>query len=172
MSHKGSASSDIDLLNIRASSCQVTHCVSSVFLLYTLTFLDAIASPSSYPCQSVSEWVSQWLIVSGVMLSHLQALRVSFISCNCTQHNISFYRAISWSPGISFAVHKRCFHAMLGTMSVKGIFELKKKKNNFWCSNHWVRLWVGEVRGQTIETPHVPRSPLEAVPLIWKLINL
>ena len=32
-------------------------------------FLDAIASPSSYPCQSVSGPV----IVSGVMLSHLRA---------------------------------------------------------------------------------------------------
>ena len=27
-------------------------------------FLDAIASPSSYPCGWVGEWVSQWLIVS------------------------------------------------------------------------------------------------------------
>ena len=37
-------------------------------------FLDAIASPSSYPCQ----WVSELVIVSGVMLSHLRALRACF----------------------------------------------------------------------------------------------
>ena len=29
-------------------------------LCYDFHFLDAIASPSSYPCQSVSEWVSHW----------------------------------------------------------------------------------------------------------------
>ena len=38
------------------------------------SFLDAIASPSSYPCQ----WVSELVIVSGVMLSHLRALRACF----------------------------------------------------------------------------------------------
>ena len=40
-----------------------------VFLFFMKVFLDAIASPSSYLCQ----WVSQSLIVSGVMLSHLRA---------------------------------------------------------------------------------------------------
>ena len=34
-----------------------------VFHLFLL-FLDAIASPSSYPCQSVGQWVSQWVIDS------------------------------------------------------------------------------------------------------------
>ena len=28
------------------------------------SFLDAIASPSSYPCQSVGQWVSEWVIDS------------------------------------------------------------------------------------------------------------
>ena len=37
-------------------------------------FLDTIASPSTYPRQSVGQWVSEWVIVSGVMLSHLWAL--------------------------------------------------------------------------------------------------
>ena len=32
-------------------------------------FLDAIASPSTYPCQSVSEWVSQWVIVSDLEIA-------------------------------------------------------------------------------------------------------
>ena len=48
-------------------------------------FLDAIASPSTYPraCQSVGKWVSgsvsQWVIVSDWrLLSHLQALRACF----------------------------------------------------------------------------------------------
>ena len=31
---------------------------------YYLLFLDAIASPSAYPCQSVGEWVSESFIVS------------------------------------------------------------------------------------------------------------
>ena len=32
-------------------------------------FLDAIASPSTYPCQSVSEWVSEWVIVSDLEIA-------------------------------------------------------------------------------------------------------
>ena len=33
------------------------------------SFLDAIASTSTYPCQSVSEWVSQWVIVSDLEIA-------------------------------------------------------------------------------------------------------
>ena len=44
-----------------------------------IKFLDAIVSPSSYPCQSVDQWVSQWFIVSDLeiatYISHLRALR-------------------------------------------------------------------------------------------------
>ena len=38
-------------------------------------FLDAIASPSSYPCQ----WVGQRVIVSGVMLSMSLVSKIAFV---------------------------------------------------------------------------------------------
>ena len=37
---------------------------SDTVLSFNAVFLDAIASPSSYPCQSVGQWVSQSVIDS------------------------------------------------------------------------------------------------------------
>ena len=52
--------------NCDALGINVTHCKHIKFILYWQKgdvsgkpFLDAIASPSSHPCQWVSEWVSQ-----------------------------------------------------------------------------------------------------------------
>ena len=44
-------------------------------------FLDAIASPSSYPCQWVSEWVSQWLIVSDLEIAIASPSFASLLFC-------------------------------------------------------------------------------------------
>ena len=55
--------------------------VCNVSFMSQFLFLDAIASPSSYPCKVsvgewVSEWVSEWLIVSDWRkLTHLRALQ-------------------------------------------------------------------------------------------------
>ena len=45
------------------------YSLTSVYDRYHILFLDAIASPSTYPCQWVGQWVSEWFIVSDLEIA-------------------------------------------------------------------------------------------------------
>ena len=73
---------------------------------HCIIFLDAIASPSSYPCQPVSQWwVSEWLIVSDLEIAIaspsfaslflIVCLLVAWVALNCIQSDCC--SSIAWT---------------------------------------------------------------------------
>ena len=58
-----------------------------------MTFLDAIASPSSYPCQSVGQWVSESFIVSDleIAIASLTLLTFYWLLLTSTDSLLAFF---------------------------------------------------------------------------------
>ena len=50
------------------------------FMKYVPAFLDAVESPSSYPCHSLGQWVSQWFIVSDLEIAVASPSFVSLLN--------------------------------------------------------------------------------------------